>query len=174
MLPCPSLASTPQDPMDELKSFDMRFVTLKGIVEVVPRKLNKGLIVKKVLRDISRTHSEAIDFILCLGDDISDEKMFSSVFSFVAEMGDEARATPDPPVVDRDGSLEEPPDWSKITTRMKDPLYCYTCAVGKKPSHASFFVTDAEEVAKALVLLAKGHEEGRDPSWGAGSRRMFS
>jgi len=31
----------------ELKAFDVRFVTLKGIVEVVPRKLNKGLIVKK-------------------------------------------------------------------------------------------------------------------------------
>lgn len=159
---------------NELKSFDVRFVTLKGIVEVVPRKLNKGLIVKKVLRDISRTHSEPIDFILCLGDDISDEKMFSSVFSFIAEMGDEARATPDPPVVDRDGSLEEPPDWSMITTRIQDPLYCYTCAVGKKPSHASFFVTDAEEVAKALVLLAKGQDEGRDPSWGAGTHRMFS
>lgn len=159
---------------NELKSFDVRFVTLKGIVEVVPRKLNKGLIVKKVLRDISRNHAEPIDFILCLGDDISDEKMFTSVFSFIAEMGDEARANPDPPVVDRDGTLEEPPDWSSIKTRIKDPLYCYTCAVGKKPSHASFFVNDAEEVAKSLVLLAKGQEEERDPSWGTGSSHMFS
>ena len=37
----------------ELRAFDVRFVTLKGIVEIVPRKLNKGLIVKKALRDLS-------------------------------------------------------------------------------------------------------------------------
>lgn len=159
---------------NELKAFDVRFVTLKGIVEVVPRKLNKGLIVKKVLRDISRTHAEPTDFILCLGDDISDEKMFTSVFSFIAEMGDEARATPDPPVVDRDGTLENPPDWSTIQTRIKDPLYCYTCAVGKKPSHASFYVNDAQEVAKSLVLLAKGRQEESNPSWGDDSSHMFT
>lgn len=158
----------------ELKSFDVRFVTLKGIVEVVPRKLNKGLIVKKVLRDISRTHSEPIDFVLCLGDDISDEKMFTSVLSFIAEMGDEARAVPDPPVVDRDGTLEDPPDWSTIQTKVKDPLYCYTCAVGKKPSHASFYVNDAQEVAKSLILLARGQEDDRNPSWGDGSSHMFT
>jgi trehalose 6-phosphate synthase/phosphatase len=149
----------------ELKAFDVRFVTLKGIVEVVPRKLNKGLIVKKVLRDISRTHPQApIDFILCLGDDISDEKMFTSVFSFIAEMGDERSAHPDPPVVNEDGTLEEPSDWSMTQTKIDQPLYSYTCAVGKKPSHASMWVADAQEVAKSLVLLAKGDGVGA-PTW---------
>ena len=39
---------------NELQAFDVRFVTLKGVVErIVPRKLNKGLLVKKVLRDNS-------------------------------------------------------------------------------------------------------------------------
>lgn len=61
----------------ELRNFDVRFVTLKGIVEVVPRKLNKGLIVKKVLRDVAAQAEEGINFVLCMGDDISDEKMFS-------------------------------------------------------------------------------------------------
>ena len=36
---------------NELRAFDVRFVTLKGVVEIVPRKLNKGLLVKKVLRE---------------------------------------------------------------------------------------------------------------------------
>jgi trehalose 6-phosphate synthase/phosphatase len=165
----------------ELKAFDVRFVTLKGIVEVVPRKLNKGLIVKKVLRDISQKSPEAIDFVLCLGDDISDEKMFTSVFSFIAEMGDEASANPDPPVVNEDGTLEEPQDWSMAGATIRDPLYCYTCAVGKKPSHASMYVTDAQEVANALVLLAKGEypRSGGSavaPDWGAdtATNNMFS
>ena len=161
---------------NELKSFDVRFVTLKGIVEVVPRRLNKGLIVKKVLRDISRTQSDPIDFILCLGDDISDEKMFTSVFSFIAEMGDEAHSTPDPPVVGRDGKLEPYPDWTTIKTQVSDPLYCYACAVGKKPSHASFYVNDAQEVADGLILLASGSEgDPLSTSWrSGGSSQMFT
>ena len=142
----------------ELKTSNVRLVTLKGIVEIVPRKLNKGLIVKKVLRDISKTPNEPpIDFCLCLGDDISDEKMFTSVFSFIAEMGDATSAHLDPPVINDDGTLEEPK--SSIILAQKpipDPMYCFTCAVGKKPSSASMYVTDAQEVANALVLLAKG------------------
>ena len=91
----------------ELKQFDVRFVTLKGIVEIVPRRLNKGLIVKKVLRDVSKQqqqHGGGVDFVLCCGDDISDEKMFTSVFSFIAEVGHEHHAPPSPPVVNDDGS----------------------------------------------------------------------
>lgn len=152
----------------ELKAFDVRFVTLKGIVEIVPRKLNKGLVVKKVLRDISRESvDQGIDFCMCLGDDISDEKMFTSVFSFIAEMGHEESAQPDPPVINEDGSLGNPPDWSMLKTKVSDPMYCYTCAVGKKPSHASMYMTDSKEVADALVLLANsGHTARSEPNDG--------
>ena len=59
----------------ELAAFDVRFVTLKGVVEVVPRRLNKGLFCKKVLRDAGR--EEPVDFVLCMGDDVSDETMFA-------------------------------------------------------------------------------------------------
>lgn len=151
----------------ELKAFDVRFVTLKGIVEIVPRKLNKGLIVKKVLSDISRQHSDGVDFILCLGDDISDEKMFTACFSFIAELEDQANAPPGPPVVNEDGTLEEPMEYTDSSRATPDPMYCYTVAVGKKPSHASMYVTDSNEVANALVLLAKGELPSAEaPVWG--------
>lgn len=62
----------------ELAAFDVRFVNLKGIVEVIPRRLNKGIIVKKILRDVAaRGDNAGLDFLLCMGDDISDEKMFT-------------------------------------------------------------------------------------------------
>lgn len=62
----------------ELSAFNVRFVNLKGIVEVIPQKLNKGIIVKKILRDVAaRNNGAGVDFILCMGDDISDEKMFT-------------------------------------------------------------------------------------------------
>merc|ERR1711862_173648 len=61
----------------DLRPFDVRFVTLKGVVEILPRR-NKGLIVKKVLREVVKEDGgENLDFILCVGDDISDEKMFT-------------------------------------------------------------------------------------------------
>lgn len=159
----------------ELKAFDVRLVTLKGIVEIVPRKLNKGLIVKKVLRDISKSPDEPpIDFCLCLGDDISDEKMFTSVFSFIAEMGDASAAHLDPPVHNADGTLEQ---WRPALAQkpIPDPMYCFACAVGKKPSSATMYVTDAQEVANALVLLAKGEfpQGGVHAAWGT-NQNMFA
>jgi len=154
----------------ELKAFDVRLVTLKGIVEIVPRKLNKGLIVKKVLRDISKTPDEPpIDFCLCLGDDISDEKMFTSVFSFIAEMGNTSGVNLDPPVHNADGTIEEPRPFLTLAQKpIPDPMYCFACAVGKKPSSATMYVTDAQEVANALVLLAKGEfpQGGVHAAWG--------
>jgi len=129
----------------ELQTFDVRFVILKGVVEIVPRKLNKGLFCKKVLRDAAK--GDGMDFVLCMGDDISDEKMFTAVFSYVAELGDEENAPPTTPVV---GEIPEPAQ----NTVVKDPLYCYTVAVGKKPSHASQWVTDGVEVGILLVELS--------------------
>ena len=62
----------------ELAAYDVRFVNLKGIVEVVPRRLNKGIVVKKILRYVAAQNDNAgVDFVLCMGDDISDEKMFT-------------------------------------------------------------------------------------------------
>ena len=75
---------------EALLSFDVRFVALKGIVEgkcdvthTVPKSLlvrcrhlnkmlHKGQIVKKILEKCKE-----VDFVLCMGDDISDEKMFT-------------------------------------------------------------------------------------------------
>lgn len=149
----------------ELRAFDVRFVTLKGIVEIVPRKLNKGLIVKKMLRDTSFTQA-GFDFCLCFGDDISDEKMFTSVFSHIAEIGDDANSKPGPPVMRTDGSLMEEAETPEKPV-VKDPLYSFTVAVGKKSSHASTYVNDAQEVANALVMLARGEiPVGGVPVWG--------
>lgn len=39
---------------------------------VVPRNAHKGHIVKKILEK-----SKDVDFVLCMGDDVSDEKMFT-------------------------------------------------------------------------------------------------
>lgn len=160
---------------NELRAFDVRFVTLKGIVEIVPRKLNKGLIVKKVLQDTAArqdAQGDGVDFILCFGDDISDEKMFTSVFSFMAEVGDEAHGQQSgvPPVFG-ETNMDDDVDVTiggrhHHPTVMPDPMYAFTVAVGKKATHASTYVNDAQEVANALVLLAQGAvPSGGVPIW---------
>ena len=74
---------------NELSAFDVDLVTLKGVVEVVPRKLNKGLVISNVLGNQLGSQSNS-DFILCMGDDISDEKMFTSVFSSIADQNQQS------------------------------------------------------------------------------------
>jgi len=123
-----------------LHAFDIRLVTLKGVVEVVPKKLNKGQVIKSVL-----THHPA-DFILCMGDDVSDEKMFSSVFSMLAES-------------DSSSSTQNE---SNITSHV------FTVAVGKKMSNASYYVESTSEVAELLYDISglfSIRATGRAMSW---------
>jgi trehalose 6-phosphate synthase/phosphatase len=170
----------------ELRAYDVRFVTLKGIVEIVPRKLNKGLIVRKILRDTTVAHPEGVDFCLCFGDDISDEKMFTSVFSFLAEWGqeDESAVKPGPTVIGDDGTVESAVEAERDTSQDGGTpmqvsndnglMYAFTVAVGKKQTHASSYVNDAQEVANALVMLAEGDvPTGGVPVWGRANSSDF-
>lgn len=142
-----------------LAKFDVRFVTLKGIVEIVPRRLNKGLIVKKVLREVaSRNGGDGVDFILCMGDDISDEKMFASVYSFISEIDEEYSNVLPSPSVAHLAENNEGLFFSKETPSLKwknskQPIYAFTVAVGKKPSHAALYVDDARDVANVLMSM---------------------
>jgi len=139
----------------ELNTFDVRFVTLKGVVEVVPRKLNKGLVVKNVLDNVHK-FNDPIDFILCIGDDISDEKMFTSIFDFVAKLGNERcndttnlDVLKTPSAIIKCDLLPE-----KRRDIRKTNLYVYTVTVGKKSSHASYYVQNASDVANILINLS--------------------
>lgn len=121
---------------EALHAFDVRLVKLKGVIEVVPKKLNKGRIVNRVLRDTGA------DFILCMGDDVSDEKMFTSVFSVLADSDTQEQGV--------------------------NTSHVFTVTVGKKASNASYFVESAEDVAELLIDMSGtrrrfGH--GRGMSW---------
>ena len=118
-----------------LDAFDIRIVKLKGVVEVVPRKLNKGRIVKRVLRD------NGADFVLCMGDDVSDEKMFTSVLSVLAESA-----------VQQEMNIDN------------DTSHAFTVTVGMKASNASYFVENSTDVAELLIGMAGLHER-RTKSW---------
>lgn len=126
---------------NKLQAFDVRLVTLKGVVEVVPRKLNKGLVVKEVLR-----RQELPDFVLCVGDDVSDEKMFTAVFSVIAQ---------------------------SYSAGQSIPNHAFTITVGKKVSNASYYVESAADVADLLIKLSGiDYTSGRAMSWDSEDTRQ--
>jgi len=156
-----------------LSKFDVRFVTLKGVVEVVPRRLNKGLIVKKVLREVAaRKGGDGVDFCICMGDDVSDEKMFAAVYSFFAELNEDyLNVVPSPAILGGGAGrghflMHETPSLQIKNTN--EPMYAFTIAVGKKPSHASQYVDDARDVAHVLNAMTGDRNvptSSRNLSW---------
>lgn len=82
-------------------------------------------------------------------------------------MGDEENAKPMPPVVGE--TFDDAQMMDAQASEIKDPMYCYTVAVGKKPSHASQWVENAEAVANLLVTLTKSEGLSSPASWGRNS-----
>lgn len=101
-------------------------VTVKSgqyIVEVKPQGVSKGVIAEKLLSSMV-SQGVAPDFVLCCGDDRSDEDMFESI----------------------DTAMAEPPQSPMAEV--------FACTVGRKPSKAKYYLDDTVEVIKMLENLA--------------------
>lgn len=97
------------------------------IVEVKPQGISKGLAVEKLLFTMV-SNGKFPDFVMCIGDDRSDEDMFESILSFVSS-----------PLL---------PEMPEI----------FACTVGRKPSKAKYYVDDTSDVVDMLKSLASGTE----------------
>ncbi|KAJ7943616.1 Trehalose-6-phosphate synthase [Quillaja saponaria] len=95
----------------------------QNIVEVKPQGVSKGLVAEKVLSTKVES-GDPPDFVMCIGDDRSDEDMFESILRTVSS----------PP-------LPVAPE-------------IFACTVGRKPSKAKYYLDDAADVVKLLQGLA--------------------
>lgn len=93
------------------------------IVEVKPQGVSKGLVAEKIFTKMAEIRKQA-DFVLCVGDDRSDEDMFEIIGSAMSS-----------------GVL------SSNTS-------VYACTVGQKPSKAKYYLDDTAEVITMLDALA--------------------
>ncbi|GFZ00088.1 trehalose phosphate synthase [Actinidia rufa] len=93
------------------------------IVEVKPQGVSKGLVAEKVISTMVNG-GKPPDFVMCVGDDRSDEHMFESILSTVS--------CP---------SLRVAPD-------------IFACTVGQKPSKAKYYLDDTADVVRLLRGLA--------------------
>ncbi|GMH09204.1 hypothetical protein Nepgr_011044 [Nepenthes gracilis] len=97
-------------------------------VEVKPQGINKGLVAERLLAKM-RQRGMLPDFVLCIGDDRSDEDMFEVIMS--------ARAGPSLSAV----------------------AEVFACTVGQKPSKAKYYVEDTSELLRMLQGLALSSEQ---------------
>lgn len=133
----------------------------KGYVEVKRSDVNKGVAVSRVLKEI-QSQIGTIDFVLCIGDDRSDEDMFEVVNA----LEEECESVPTSPL-----KRQNSPSESSFTTVRMQPkgsmtfeefnpasfdnrCKYYSVTVGRKPSKAGFFVKDVGEVSELLQKLA--------------------
>jgi trehalose 6-phosphate synthase/phosphatase len=58
------------------KKYDVEVMTGKANLEVRPRFVNKGEIAKRLVVEYGDGPGQAPEFVLCLGDDFTDEGMF--------------------------------------------------------------------------------------------------
>mmetsp|Transcript_27073 Transcript_27073/g.72919 ORF Transcript_27073/g.72919 Transcript_27073/m.72919 type:complete len:1138 (+) Transcript_27073:380-3793(+) len=124
----------------------------KGELEIVPRQLHKGVVVKRVLQKRAQRTGTTPDFVFVIGDDASDEKMFSSVMSYAADVAGDPNTPPPPPLdgtkvsVDEEGAAEE------------EEQRLFMCTVGRKPSLAGHYLDNVSEVHDLLVALTTDTE----------------
>lgn len=98
------------------------------IVEVKPQGVSKGLVAERLL-GIMREKGLLPDFVLCVGDDRSDEDMFEVITGAVAG-----------------------PALSPVAE-------VFACTVGQKPSKAKYYLEDTTEIVRMLQGLATASEQ---------------
>jgi len=119
----------------------------KGELEIVPRQLHKGVVVKRVLQKRAQRTGSTPDFVFVIGDDASDEKMFSSVMSYAADVaGDPNPNKPPPPPMDGAADGDE-----EVEQRL------FMCTVGRKPSLAGHYLDSVSEVKPRVRVRVNHH-----------------
>ncbi|GAY34803.1 hypothetical protein CUMW_013430 [Citrus unshiu] len=94
------------------------------IVEVKPQGVSKGVVAEKIFTTMAESGRHA-DFVLCIGDDRSDEDMFEIIGNATSSG-----------VLSSNASV-------------------FACTVGQKPSKAKYYLDDAAEVVTMLEALAE-------------------
>ena len=108
-----------------IKKYNLKIVNGKGFMEIIAVGVNKGYFVGYKIKEFIK-NKKSLDFILCIGDDTSDEKMFH----YLNTKKDEIK---------------------KYCKKVK----IYGITVGKKPSKAHYYVEKPKNVQELVSSLVK-------------------
>ncbi|RQM28440.1 hypothetical protein B5M09_009791 [Aphanomyces astaci] len=123
---------------DVLKDIPVTIVRKKGLLEIVPEGLHKGVVARHILTLDAASHGGHPDFIFCMGDDTTDESMFKAIYEYYAESSTSTSSTT--------SSTMDP-------SKDQQLQHVFTCTVGKKPSNAHLFVNHVDDVEELLHTL---------------------
>lgn len=143
-------ANSLQSDLEEvIRDLPVNIIRKKGLLEIVPEGLNKGVIARQILAQDALTSHSQPDFLFCIGDDSTDESMFKAIYDYYAERTEEN-------VHVRGAGAHE----DLVAASDEGPLHhVFTCTVGKKPSNAHLYVNNVEEVEQLLQALSKATGE---------------
>jgi trehalose 6-phosphate synthase/phosphatase len=99
----------------------------KGYVEIKPKNVNKGYFISHIIKQEFVDKLDP-DFILALGDDISDEEMFKYLNSVNSQL-----------------------------SFFKENIKVFTCTICRKPSSAKYYLNEINEVYEYLESLNQTH-----------------
>lgn len=108
-----------------LKLKDCEVVEGIGYVEIRPRGIDKGTTIYRVLQRVNERKGQ-VDFLITIGDDASDEKMFKMV-KLLKKRGSQL---------------------------LSQSIQSFTCTFGMKPSKAMYYFLSADEILKLMELLS--------------------
>eukprot|EP00252_Welwitschia_mirabilis_P006180 TRINITY_DN1696_c0_g1_i5.p1 TRINITY_DN1696_c0_g1~~TRINITY_DN1696_c0_g1_i5.p1 ORF type:complete len:418 (+),score=71.67 TRINITY_DN1696_c0_g1_i5:646-1899(+) len=103
------------------------------IVEVKPQGVSKGLVADRLLSTMNQ-QGKRPDFVLCIGDDRSDEDMFETITGAIPG------------------------------TSLSPIAEVFACTVGQKPSKAKYYLDDTAEVLRMLEGLALASDQASKTS----------
>ena len=116
-----------------------------GYIEVRPSGISKGLFLDHVMSKLDASDVK-VDFVLTIGDDISDEPMFEHLERLL----------------------------TNESAGQGDALKGFSVTVGKKPSAARSYVDDPGAVMELLIALNKASAYDREGGKGFGSMNELS
>jgi trehalose 6-phosphate synthase/phosphatase len=108
-----------------INKYNLKIVNGKGFMEIIALGVNKGYFVGYKIKEFIK-NKKSLDFILCIGDDTSDEKMFNYLDT------------------KKEAIL-------KYCKKAK----IYSVIVGKKPSKANFYVEKPKNVQEIINVFVK-------------------
>ncbi|KAK4743646.1 hypothetical protein SAY87_009958 [Trapa incisa] len=94
------------------------------IIEVKPQGATKGFVAEKIFTSMAESGKQA-EFVLCIGDDRSDEDMFETIANAISK------------------------------NILSSKTVVFACTVGQKPSKATYYLDDPAEVISMLGSLAE-------------------
>ena len=115
---------------------NVKVTVRKSRVEVTLRAMDKGTVVSELLQRLGREPAGPVDFVLCIGDDTTDEDMFAAVSAWAA--ADEAARAAGAAAGGAGGAAS----------------VVFTATVGKKPATAAgAYVPDVGGVQQLVLAL---------------------